>query len=32
MPKYYLEHYGFVGDEENSLMHYGIKGTMFSHQ
>ena len=31
MPKYYLEHYGFIGDEENSLMHYGIKGMRWRH-
>lgn len=32
MPKYYLEHYGFVGDEENSLMHYGVKGMKWRHR
>jgi len=32
MPKYYLEHYGFVGDDENYLMHYGVKGMKWRHR
>lgn len=26
MPKYYLQHYGFVGDDESYLAHHGIEG------
>ena len=31
MTKYYIEHYGYIDDDQHSLAHYGVKGMKWRH-